>query len=102
MSSVCGRIVQICWGHSRNEVLNHLEQLGEVVAEVKSWKGRWEYSGAGFVQYRHPESLTASWNYQNCKREWVCPPEQYGVRQNQRGFLMQQYVKDVENGGQKI
>eukprot|EP00973_Karenia_brevis_P000813 113154-Karenia_brevis.AAC.1 len=29
MSSVCGRLVQICWGHSRDEILMALQLFGE-------------------------------------------------------------------------
>eukprot|EP00973_Karenia_brevis_P002038 277431-Karenia_brevis.AAC.1 len=55
---------------------------------------KFEYSGLGFVQYRHPESLRDACNFQHCADKWDENSEEYGVVKIQRGFLMQQWVQD--------
>eukprot|EP00973_Karenia_brevis_P039654 5474897-Karenia_brevis.AAC.1 len=68
---------------------------------MKSVGHRFEYTGVGFVQYRHPESLLRALNYTHSRKFWGEDPAKYGVRQGRSGFLMQEYVRD-RVGGQKL
>eukprot|EP00973_Karenia_brevis_P033618 4635458-Karenia_brevis.AAC.1 len=87
VGSGCGRIVQISWGMSREQILRALEVFGEVVGiylEMRSVSYRFEYTGVGYVQYRHPSSLHTAWNYEHSKRQWGIDPVEIGVEVGQR------------------
>eukprot|EP00973_Karenia_brevis_P030661 4227458-Karenia_brevis.AAC.1 len=82
---------------SREQLLKALEVSGEVIAigfEMQVVGKRFEYTGIGYFQFRHPSSLHKAWDYEHCKSAWGVDPEEVGVSKGKKSFILEEQTRD--------